>query len=60
MAKAILELEMPENCWECELYSTRHNCCAVIVIVGHYAICPDKGRRSDCPLKLVEGKEVEP
>jgi len=60
MPKAILELEMPENCWQCELYSTGHNCCTVIVIVGHYAICPNKGRRTDCPLKLVEDKEVEP
>jgi|GEM_PF-1626523 len=43
-----------------ERYSTAHNCCNVIVIVGHYAICPSKGRRPDCPLKLVEDKEVEP
>jgi DNA-directed RNA polymerase subunit RPC12/RpoP len=54
MPKAILELEMPESCWQCELYSAAQNCCNVIVIVGHYAICPSKGRRSDCPLKLVE------
>lgn len=61
MPKAVLELpEMPESCWQCELYSTGHNCCTVIVIVGHYAICPDEGRQADCPLKLVEGKEVEP
>ena len=57
MPKAILELEMPESCWQYELYSTAHNCCNVIVIVGHYAICPSKGRRPDCPLKLVEDKE---
>ena len=59
MPKAILELEMPESCWQCELYSTAHNCCNVIVIVGHYAICPSKGRRPDCPLKLVEGKDEQ-
>ena len=58
MPKAILELEMPESCWQCELYSTAHNCCNVIVIVGHYAICPSKGRRPDCPLKLVEEKVI--
>jgi len=57
MPKTILELEMPESCWECELYSTAHNCCNVIVIAGHYAICPSKGRRPDCPLK--EKKEAE-
>ena len=59
MPKAILELEMPESCWQCELYSTAHNCCNVIVILGHYAICPSKGRRPDCPLKLVEDKDEQ-
>jgi len=59
MPKAILEIEMPESCWQCELYSTAHNCCNVIVILGHYAICPSKGRRPDCPLKLVEENAFE-
>jgi len=58
MAKAILVLQMPESCWQCELYSTAHNCCNVIVIVGHYAICPSKGRRPDCPLKLVKENAI--
>jgi hypothetical protein len=64
MAKAILELEMPENCKECKF----------AVFYGEYGECKiieyDKdsdfrpvwstiGRRDDCPLKLVEDKEVE-
>ena len=56
MAKAILELEMPESCWQCklghydELYGITH--CDILRECMPYA-----GRRPDCPLKLVE--EVE-
>lgn len=56
MAKAILELEMPESCKVCP-------CCQ---ITANYSICyvymdwcPEEGRRPDCPLKLVEGKDEQ-
>ncbi len=64
MAKAILELEMPQSCKKCPLkhyldYSERN-------YPWEYYVCTvigkgiaDKGRRADCPLKLVEGKEGE-
>ena len=57
MPKAILELEMPENCKTCP-------CCR---IVGNMTFCEvlydwsmSENRHPDCPLKLVEGKEGEP
>ena len=58
MAKAILELEMPESCRACklghydELYGLTH--CDILRECMPYA-----GRRSDCPLKLVEGKDEQ-
>lgn len=62
MPKAILELEMPESCWECKI--------AFCDILEDDLYCPVTKRRTrityyfnkkmnDCPLKLVEGKEVE-
>ena len=61
MAKAILEIpEIPENCKECLLHSWGSNehtltlICRILLVNG----LPHK-RRDDCPLKLVEGKEVE-
>jgi hypothetical protein len=65
MPKAILELEMPKNCKNCPLkyyldYSERNypweDYACIITGKG----IADKGRQPDCPLKLVEGKEVEP
>lgn len=62
MAKAILELEMPRNCKNCPLkyyldYSERNypweDYACIITGKG----IADKGRRPDCPLKLVEGKD---
>jgi hypothetical protein len=56
MAKAILELEMPESCKQCklghydELYGITH--CDIL-----RECMPYEGRRSDCPLKLVKGCE---
>jgi hypothetical protein len=62
MAKVTLELpKMPENCKECLLHSWKSNgytlslICKILLVNG----LPHK-RRDDCPLKLVEGKEVEP
>ena len=56
MAKAILELEMPESCKQCklghydELYDITH--CDIL-----RECMPYEGRHPDCPLKLVEGCE---
>ena len=61
MAKAILELEMPESCWDCPLQaiSTEKKiryCTVTNYVTEHYGT----KRRENCPLKMVEGKEVEP
>ena len=62
MVKVILELpKMPENCKECLLHSWKSKSfgytliCKILLVNG----LPHK-RRDDCPLKLVEDKEVEP
>ena len=67
MAKAILELEMPENCCVCPCRGVDgwgYAICRLIHVKsdkycglahGYY----DK-RHPDCPLKLVEGKEGKP
>ena len=58
MAKAILDLEMPESCMECPLaYGVGTiNFCSVTesLIEGYW-----NNRRSDCPLKPVEGKDEQ-
>ena len=63
-----LELEMPENCRECMFKECLNRTTSVEVsrciilhkihVPGSY--CPAEGRQANCPLKLVEGKEVEP
>ena len=56
MAKAILELEMPESCWKCK-YCTIFDVCSILSKRGKsdtYAIVPGEGRHKDCPLKPVE------
>jgi hypothetical protein len=65
MPKAILELpEMPRSCQKCPLtyyldYSERNypweDCACIITGKG----IADKGRRSDCPLKLVDTDMLE-
>jgi hypothetical protein len=63
MPKAILELEMPESCRACKLNKWdvwehhRYVSINVLVCAALGEECSDKGRRSDCPLKLAEGKE---
>jgi hypothetical protein len=67
MPKAILELEMPESCTECMFKECLNRTTSVEVsrciilhkmhVPGSY--CPAEGRQADCPLKLVEDKEVE-
>jgi hypothetical protein len=55
MAKAILELEMPKNCWECPLQAIstekKIRYCTVIRYTTDYY---GTKRREDCPLKPVE------
>ena len=58
MSKAILELEMPESCRTCPIkrylhYGWVEHICG---ITGEQIA--DKGRRSDCPLKLVDNPEL--
>ena len=61
MPKAILELEMPENCWDCPLIQGRE--LSSTTWCGYNGKdCPVpayQGRRSDCPLKLVKGKDEQ-
>ena len=55
MAKAILELEMPESCWQCPCIQDRTETYRWCGAVG--GDCPNppyEKRRDDCPLKLVE------
>ena len=62
MPKAILELpEMPESCIKCPIrfLPVRYGCYICSITGGDCPNPPYKGRRDDCPLKLVEDKEVE-
>ena len=55
MAKAILELEMPESCWQCPCIQNRTGTYRWCGAVG--GDCPNppyEKRRDDCPLKPVE------
>ena len=62
MVKAILELEMPESCRECQVLYKELRDGEDVWFVCTYLnkSCPQEGKRPDCPLKLVEGKGVEP
>lgn len=58
MAKAILELEMPANCWDCPLQAISEKkirYCTVTNYVTEYYVTK---RSENCPLKPVD-KEVE-
>jgi hypothetical protein len=59
MAKAILELEMPESCAECPCSTERGYCKELLRRTNKIYGCLKKSRRADCPLKLVEDKGVE-
>ena len=58
MPKAILELEMPESCWDCPLVQGRELSPTTRRWCGYSGKdCPApayQGRRPDCPLKLVD------
>ena len=58
MAKAILELEMPESCRECPFYKIT-DICDVLSAWNNYmpVLVPSEGKHPDCPLKEVK-KEV--
>ena len=61
MAKAILELEMPESCrGGCPFYKVC-DICDILSSWNHHmpVYTPSEGRRKDCPLKPVEDKEDE-
>lgn len=58
MPKAILELpKMPESCGQCPCSWRMKDDVMICEVIMHY--CPEEGRHKYCPLKLVEGKEVE-
>ena len=60
MVKAILEIEMPESCWQCPCIQDRTETYRWCGAVG--GDCPNppyEKRRDDCPLKLVEKGVVE-
>ena len=60
MPKAILELEMPESCWQCPCIQDRTETYRWCGAVG--GDCPNppyEKRRDDCPLKPVELLEQE-
>jgi hypothetical protein len=59
MPKAILELEMPESCETCPIKRYLHYGWVEYICGITGEEIANKGRRSDCPLKLVEGKGVE-
>lgn len=54
--KATVEIDMPKNCSDCDLsYLDWHLFCP---IRGNHdtrtdGLCPNEGRREDCPLKTV-------
>ena len=52
--RAILELEMPENCKECLLHGWESKTLICKILLGNGL--PHK-RRDDCPLKTVEDEE---
>ena len=60
MPKAILELEMPENCKECLLHSWESNECTLTLICKILLVngLPHK-RRDDCPLNPAENEQLQ-
>ena len=55
MAKAILELEMPQSCRECPFYKIT-DICDILSAWNNYmpVLVPSEGKHPDCPLKEVE------
>ena len=59
MPKAILELEMPESCWDCPLQAISTEKIRYCTVIRYSTDYYGTKRRENCPLKLVEDKEVE-
>lgn len=59
MPKAILELEMPESCETCPIKRYLHYGWVEYICGITGEEIANKGRRSDCPLKLVEGNDEQ-
>ena len=60
MAKAILELEMPQSCWQCPCIQDRtetYRWCGAIG--GDCPNPPYEKRRDDCPLKPMDTDMLE-
>jgi hypothetical protein len=55
MSKAILELDMPNNCREHPFYGLS-DICNLLTTWNHYMLVstPAEGRRADCPIKESE------
>ncbi len=52
MAKAILELKMPESCMECQFYVITGICYILSARNNNMPqYTPSEGKREDCPLK---------
>ncbi|MEG6613746.1 hypothetical protein V6C42_12900 [Pseudoclostridium thermosuccinogenes] len=51
---------MPESCKTCPIKRYLHYGWVEYICGVTGEQIADKGRRPDCPLKLMEGKEVEP
>ncbi len=55
MAKAILELEMPESCRECPFYKITDKCDVLPAWINYMPVLvPSEGKHPDCPLKEVK------
>lgn len=52
--RAILEMEMPEHCRDCEIRGIFGNIGYSCVAIKGIAFCPNTGKREDCPLKFDE------
>ena len=59
MPKAILELEMPESCWSCPLQAISEKKIRYCTVIRYSTDYYGTKRRENCPLKLVDDKEVE-
>jgi hypothetical protein len=59
MPKAILELEMPESCWDCPLQAISTEKIRYCTVIRYSTDYYGTKRRENCPLKLVEDKEDE-
>jgi hypothetical protein len=56
MPDILIRMEMPQNCFECALFSNCDSCegyecyCGAIGAIGYCEAVPKDSRREDCPL----------